>query len=356
MTSDKTRLRYVEAWPAPKSFGTDTLLIYDRFFDGVPSVRKWIAQFPVRYAVLAGENLKDVRRLPEHLEKITTLTQDLASRKMKVVVLGGGSVGDFGGFIASIFKRGVGLVHIPSTWLSAMDSAHGGKTALNVAGAKNQVGTFYPASDVYMIKPLLTKQPASRNFEALGELIKMALLTGGTLFSKMNASKNFDANSLWALLPLVVREKYRIVNEDPLEQSGHRHLLNLGHTIGHVFEAHYRLPHGVAVLAGTQFALEWSYHRGLMSEKDYLKLMRQPFWQKAVSAKLKSPWKDLNMLALLSESPSLFLKYLKQDKKKSAVDHVRFIFVRKPGQPEIQSVHLDEFKAEIARQRSGVFA
>ena len=68
---------------------------------------------------------------------------------MSIAVLGGGSVGDFGGFVASIFKRGVRLVQIPSTWLAAIDSAHGGKTALNVEGVKNQIGTFYPAEKIY---------------------------------------------------------------------------------------------------------------------------------------------------------------------------------------------------------------
>jgi 3-dehydroquinate synthase len=157
---------------------------------------------------------------------------------------------------------------------------------------------------------------------------------------------------LWQLLPLVVEQKYKIVNKDPEEKKGLRHLLNFGHTMGHAFESHYGLPHGVAVLAGLQFALEWSYQRGQMSETEYLKLMRAPFWQKAVKAKMQSSWKKLNMLALLSEKPNQFLHYLQQDKKKSSSQRLRFIFLKKPGVPVIEEVSLREFAPEIQRQHS----
>jgi 3-dehydroquinate synthase len=348
----QSKLFYLNTWPSPEKFGEDVFLIYDRIFDRQPKARSWIQKFPHRYAVKSGETLKNLDQFPKHMKQISAKTRDLSSRKMKILVLGGGSVGDFGGFVASIFKRGVELIHIPSTWLAAMDSAHGGKTALNVAGAKNQVGSFYPASQVYMIKPLLMAQPAARGFEALGELIKMALLSGGTLYGRLNRASSLNSKVLWQLLPLVVREKYKIVQKDPEEKKGLRHLLNFGHTLGHVFEAHYGIPHGVAILAGLQFALDWSYQRGFMTEKEYLKLMHAPFWRKAVKAKLQSEWKNLNMLALLSEKPMVFLHYLQQDKKKSNAQNLRFVFLQKPGAPVISEVSLQEFPAEIHRQQS----
>ena len=350
MSFIKSRLYYSNAWPNPAQFGDDVLLIYDQIFDRHAKVKEWVRRFPNRYAVKSGESLKDLGQFAKHMQQITKRTQNLSSRRLKIVVLGGGSVGDFGGFVASIYKRGVELIHIPSTWLAAMDSAHGGKTALNVAGAKNQIGTFYPATHIYMIKPLLLAQPQERDFEALGELIKMALLTGGPLFAKLNQASKLNGAALWKLLPLVVQEKYRIVKLDPLEQSGIRHLLNFGHTMGHVFEAHYALPHGVAILAGLQFALEWSYQRGIMTEKDYLRLMRAPFWRKAVSAKLQGPWKKLSMLALLSEKPATFMNYIEQDKKRTSSKALRFVFLKTPGKPIIQEVPLSDFPEEISRQ------
>lgn len=352
MSTFASRLHFVSQWPEPEKFGGDVLLIYDRIFDRHPKVASWIQGFTVRYPVKSGEDLKSLSSFPDHMNRILQKTRHLSSRHLKILVLGGGSVGDFGGFVASVYKRGVELIHIPSTWLAAMDSAHGGKTALNAVGAKNQVGTFFPAKDIYLIKPLLLAQPPDRAFEALGELIKMALLSGGPLYRQMNAASSLQAESLWKLLPLVIREKYKIVQKDPLEKSGLRHLLNFGHTLGHVFEAHYGLPHGVAVLAGLQFALEWSYQRGVLSQEDYLKLMRAPFWKKAVAAKLKSPWKKLNMLGLLSEKPQIFSRYLLQDKKKTGAQKLRFIFLQNPGVPVIQEVGLQEIAAEISRQQS----
>ncbi len=346
------KLCYADKLPSAQIFGEDALLIYDQIFDRIPQVRAWVQGFSARYAVKSGEGLKDIDSFPRHIRAIEKITRPLSSRNLKVIVLGGGSVGDFGGFVASVFKRGVQLIHFPSTWLAAIDSAHGGKTALNVGGIKNQVGTFYPATTVYMVRSLLMSQPAERNFEALGEIIKIGLLAGGTLYSRLGKVSNFDSKTLWGLLPMAVREKYRIVKKDPLEKTGERHLLNLGHTMGHVFEAHYRLPHGVAVLAGIQFALEWSYQRGVLSQKEYLKLMQAKFWKKAVDKKLRSPWRHLNMLGLLGETSKVYSHYLQQDKKKTQGQKLRFIFLKKPGVAAIENVDLKEILVEISRQNS----
>ncbi|MGZ3747993.1 MAG: 3-dehydroquinate synthase family protein [Pseudobdellovibrionaceae bacterium] len=327
-------------------------MIYDRIFESQQKVARWVKRFPVRYAVKSGEGLKSLQNFPQHMNVILQKTHHFSPKRLKIIVLGGGSVGDFGGFVASVYKRGVELISIPSTWLSAMDSAHGGKTALNARGAKNQIGTFYPAKDVYLIKPLLLAQPSERNFEALGEIIKMALISGGSLYKKLNLATTLNSASLWKLLPLVIKEKYRIVQKDPQERKGLRHVLNFGHTMGHAFEVHYELPHGVAVLAGLQFALEWSFQRGIMSQSEYLKLMRARFWKKAVQAKQLSVWKNLNMRALLSDRPQRFLRYLEQDKKKTNLQNLRFIFLKSPGSPFIDEVPLKDILPEIARQQS----
>lgn len=348
----QSKLHYVSQWPSPQKFGDEVLLIYDRIFDRHPKVASWVKRFPVRHAVKSGEELKSLQNFPRHMEAILQKSRQFSSGSLKIVVLGGGSVGDFGGFVASVYKRGVDLIQVPSTWLAAMDSAHGGKTALNARGAKNQLGTFYPASEIYMIKPLLLAQPPERGFEALGELIKMSLLSGGGLYRSLNNVTSLNSETLWKLLPGVVREKYKIVAKDPEEKKGFRQLLNLGHTLGHVVEAHYELPHGVAVLAGLQFSLEWSYEKGIMSQREYLKLMQAKFWKKAVQAKQRSLWKNLSMMALLSEKPQSFLSYLEQDKKKIGSAKLRFIFLKGPGQPVIAEVGIQEIITEIARQQS----
>src|SRR5690606_32869940 len=118
-----------------------SLVIYDQILARVsPQFRTWVNQFPFRYAVKSGETLKDLEAFAQHARKLSKIAEPLAPRQMTVVAVGGGSVGDFAGFFASIYKRGVSLIHVPSTWLAAVDSSHGGKTALNSFGAKNQFG------------------------------------------------------------------------------------------------------------------------------------------------------------------------------------------------------------------------
>src|SRR6185295_5151716 len=113
--------------------------------------RNWLKKFPCRYGVKSGESLKDLEKFPGHCKAILQMTEKIETRPLQLIAVGGGSVGDFAGFVASTLKRGVPLIHVPSTWLAAIDSTHGGKTALNVAGIKNQIGTFKQAEKIIVV-------------------------------------------------------------------------------------------------------------------------------------------------------------------------------------------------------------
>ena len=175
-----------------------------------------------------------------------------------MVALGGGSVGDFAGFFASVCKRGLPLIQIPSTWLAAIDSAHGGKNALNVGSMKNQLGTIAFARRIFLSKHLLCGQPTERAQEAMGELAKIAIIDGGPWVKELLAAPESDGELLWRFLSCAVAAKYKVVLSDPLERLSVRHQLNLGHTIGHILEIQHQLPHGLAVAQGLHFALELS--------------------------------------------------------------------------------------------------
>lgn len=341
-----TQVLFSTQFPKVSSLGEETLLIYDKYLaKKSPEFRKWMKGFALSYAVQAGEELKAVENFPQHIKALVKLCENSSSRKLTLVVAGGGSVGDFGGFVASVLKRGVGLVHVPSTWLAAIDSAHGGKTALNVAGSKNQIGTFYPAQKTILIKSLLMSQPAERNFEAFSEVIKIALLQGGDFWAKFRKESDVNGDVLWKYLPQAIEGKLRIVKKDPEEKSGHRHLLNLGHTVGHVFEAYYELPHGIAVNYGIDFALRWSARKGLLTAKNEEDLRAAP-----ISAFLLSAERD----ELLSAKDSVLKKWsqlLLQDKKKNSARKLRFIFLKKPGVAHIEEVSVDEILMEICRQK-----
>ena len=244
------------------------VVVYDRRLARMPEVRDWLERFPLRYPVSAGEGLKSADRFPRHARRLLAMVPDATRANTTLVGLGGGSVGDFTGFAASVLKRGVGLIHLPTTWLAAIDSAHGGKTALNVDGVKNQLGSFYPADAVVTARSILETLSPTDTLSGLGELIKISVIAGGRLFDGLSTNLPVSPARMWRLLPLAVDAKLRVVDSDPMERSGARRVLNLGHSLGHVLEAHAGLAHGIAVALGLRFAIEWSVERGRLGRDE----------------------------------------------------------------------------------------
>lgn len=341
-----SELVFVQNFPSANKLGDELILIYDEVLPSKSAAfKKWMKQIPLHYAVAAGEGLKSVDLFPEHILKLTALCEKVSTQRLTLVVVGGGSVGDFGGFVASVLKRGVRLVHIPSTWLAAIDSAHGGKTALNVGGAKNQIGTFYPAAKIVLVKSLLFSQPPSRTFEGFAELLKISLIEGGSLWAQFSHEAEVSPEVLWKYLSTAISAKYKIVKKDPEEKKGLRHVLNLGHTVGHILESYYELPHGVAINYGLEFALRWSVQKKIMPSAEYEKLQRQP-----VMAYLLSATRD-QLFDVKTNAMKEFRRLLLNDKKKTKSETLRFVFLKKPGQTLIKEVHVDDVLVEICRQK-----
>lgn len=337
-----TRVIQTDDLPEPHGFGPGAVLLHDRRLPRiVPGFREWAGAFPARYGVTAGEGLKAVEAFPAHITRLLDRIGGSGRREAKLVCAGGGSVGDFGGFAASVLRRGIGLVQMPSTWLAAIDSAHGGKTALNAGGAKNQIGTFRPADAAYLVKPLLFTQPDARAREGLGELIKMALVDGGAWAKRLLAAPDEGAELVWKFLLPAVRAKLAVVRRDPEERSGARQVLNLGHTVGHVLEAHLGLTHGRAVAQGLHFALDWSVKRaGLAaSERDRFRALLERHTGEAPPAGRTDPLPR-----------RAFLRLLGRDKKADAGGTVTFVFLKGLGQPVRRRVRREAVAAEAAQQ------
>lgn len=316
------------------------LVIYDQRLQRVSrEFQSWLERFPFRYAVRSGEALKDLDAFADHAKKISEIASSLPSRRMSVIAAGGGSVGDFAGFFASVYKRGVPLLHMPSTWLAAVDSSHGGKTALNVNGVKNQLGTFYPAERVVLVRSLLESQPVERAQEALAELGKIALIDGGSWTRELERTRLKNERLIWKFLPPAIESKLKIVRRDPREVNGIRQVLNLGHTIGHVLESAHGWAHGRAVGQGLFFALDFSLNRKMLSESEAAR----------ARALLEGP------CGLKRETPKpiaerTFRSLLIQDKKREARDEVTFIFLKRIGRVERVPVPVDEIVHEARRQ------
>jgi 3-dehydroquinate synthase len=193
-----------------------------------------------------------------------------------VVALGGGVVGDLGGFAASILRRGVRLVQIPTTLLAQVDSSVGGKTGIDTPQGKNLIGTFHqPSLVVADISVLNTLEP--REFRAgYAEVIKYGLLGDAQFFAWLESSWpqifSGEGRDRAEAIATSCRAKTAIVEADEREESDTRALLNLGHTFGHALEAYAgysdRLLHGEAIAMGMRLAFTFSVERGLCSETD----------------------------------------------------------------------------------------
>jgi 3-dehydroquinate synthase len=321
------------------------LVIYDKKLKRSEATKKWLNEFKFTYAVDGGEGLKDFSDFAYHLKKIFQLVSPFSPQTLCVVAVGGGSIGDFAGFLASIMKRGVSLIHVPTTLLAAMDSAHGGKTALNVRGFKNQVGTFYPADAVLVVRSLFDGLPAIQLQSAAGELAKMALIAGGDLFEKFKSDFKLDLESIWELLPAVIAEKYKVVERDPFEKTGDRQILNFGHSLGHALETYFTMPHGLAVGEGVLFALEWSGHQGYWRSGDDLKqviaLVRERV-QLETPADFAQKYRRMRRTQLA--------KIIREDKKLTDSRHLTFVFLEKIGVPFRKVVTVDSLLTETQRQ------
>ena len=194
-----------------------------------------------------------------------------------VVALGGGVVGDLAGFAASVIRRGVEYVQVPTTLLAQVDSSVGGKTAINARQGKNLIGAFYQPILVVADTALLDTLP-EREFRAgYAEVVKYGLLGDAAFFEWLDANWRdvfAGGNSSGSFarehaIAVSCRAKAAIVARDERE-TGDRMLLNLGHTFGHAFEAAAgfsdRLLHGEAIGLGMALAFEFSARRGLIEQ------------------------------------------------------------------------------------------
>ena len=181
-----------------------------------------------------------------------------------VVALGGGVVGDLAGFCAATYQRGVPVVHVPTTLVAQVDSAYGGKTGVDLPGAKNYVGAYHQPAGVLVDPDTLTTLPAAELAAGWVEVLKTALIAGGGLWESVAAGERVDERTILAC----VRTKLAVVAADERD-AGRRQVLNLGHTVGHAIETatgYDRYRHGEAVGLGLLAALRLSGRDDLRAE------------------------------------------------------------------------------------------
>lgn len=305
-----------------------SFILYDARLTQFQAFASWIRNYPSSLALQAGEELKTLKAYAEALNQIqkTTIEKKL-DRHFTFVAIGGGSVTDFAGFIAATYQRGHPWIAVPSTWLCAVDSAHGGKNGLNLNGVKNQVGTIYFPKEVVICDELLKLQPAERLLESAGEILKITLISSDKAFSQFKLDTSFILKNLKSYIAM----KNAIVRKDPYEFKKIRYLLNLGHTVGHIFESEKQWPHGIAILFGMIFAIQFSVRNKILAPKEAL----------AILQKIEQSVFNPNLLHKLREafliSETKFLDKLLQDKKTTG-SKINFIFIKKRGKAVVKAI------------------
>lgn len=218
----------------------------------LPVLKSYIEDTPIHIITIpTGEHHKNINTCQTIWQ---SLMDQKADRKALLLNLGGGVIGDMGGFCAGTYKRGIAFVQIPTTLLAQVDASIGGKLGIDFAGIKNSIGLFQNPKHVF-IDPAFLKTLSDREIRSgFAEMIKHSLIASRDQWEKLSGYYNLSAVN-WAdiIVPSLLIKK-RVVEEDPFEH-GLRKCLNFGHTIGHAVESYFlhterRLLHGEAIAIG----------------------------------------------------------------------------------------------------------
>ncbi len=216
----------------------------------------------------SGEENKTLNSCQLIWEAMTTHEMD---RHSLLIIIGGGVLGDMGGFCAATYKRGIDFILVPTTLLSQVDASIGGKLGVDFNHFKNHIGVFQqPFSTVVDVGFLKTLPPHELR-SGYAEVLKHALIRDESLWNELKSS-SFTTLDWSTIVKQNVAIKASITQEDPKEK-GVRKLLNFGHTIGHAIESHFlkntKILHGEAVAAG-MIAESWiAMTKGILSQKDF---------------------------------------------------------------------------------------
>ncbi len=219
------------------------------------------------HTIAGGESCKTLAVAEDVLRAMVHAGLD---RSSVMVAAGGGSIGDLGGLCAALYQRGIECWQVPTTLLAMVDSAVGGKTAVNLPEGKNLVGAVHPPAVVAVDPDFLTSLPQQQFDSGLCEAIKMGIGVDADLFILLEQQREAvlarDQETLLNVIEKSLTAKIAIVEQD-LTERGERRLLNLGHTLGHALEAfhEHQRPHGHCVARGLHFAIDRAEAQGYLA-------------------------------------------------------------------------------------------
>ena len=274
---------------------------------------------PARFVFPQGESEKNLATYGLLLEELCRLR---FTRSDLIVALGGGVVGDLAGFAAATYQRGIPFVQLPTTLLAAVDASVGGKTAVDLAGGKNQAGAFYQPALVLCDTDCLRTLTEEEYRCGCAEIIKYAMIGSPELFEELAQTPVRDRYE--DVIAACVAMKRDFVQADEYD-TGARMLLNFGHSFGHAAEkcSGYTLPHGLAVAMGMAAMTRSAAKAGLCS----------PETAEALEGLLRA----YRLPTALPYSAEALAEAARADKK-AAGDRLRIVVPEAVGRCRIQSI------------------
>lgn len=225
------------------------------------------------HQLITVKNGEENKNLSSCSEIWAAMTRANADRHALVINLGGGVIGDMGGFCASVYKRGVDFIQIPTTLLSQVDASVGGKLGIDFQGLKNHLGVFTLPKTV-LIDPVFLQTLSEREIRSgFAEIIKHCLIADQTMWNEIIRFPLKD-QLLAKLITHSVEIKDKVVTQDPTEK-GLRKILNFGHTLGHAVETHFlsksknkKLLHGEAIAIGMIMESFLAYKKSMLKKEE----------------------------------------------------------------------------------------
>ena len=337
---DLTKAFFSAAYSAPRLFVTDTVV------GSLPSMQHFINQFDEngfhgRDSIMIIDSGEEYKTIDTVLKIVKFALGKNYGRNLIFVGIGGGVVTDMTAFAASIFKRGAKCEFVPTTLLSMVDAAVGGKTGCDFESYKNMIGTFFPAATIHVFPEFVQSLPAEQYRSGLGEVMKTALLYSESLYSDLKKRQQdvFERKSdiVQQMITTCVRAKANVVEKDFTEKNVRRNL-NLGHTFAHALETYAGLgtvAHGDAVAWGISRAVELACLIDICysSYKDEVQSTLASFgWETgAVHSALAAAGEDNETIA------RKLIDIMKKDKK-NVDDNIRFVLQTGPCATLIKEV------------------
>ena len=295
--------------------------IINKVFNSLPKQKTFLHYF---HSSEKNKNQKSINNI------LSILLSKNFNRNDCVISIGGGITGDVSGFAASIFKRGLKFINIPTTLLSQVDSSIGGKTGINTKYGKNLIGAFYQPSLVISDIVFLKSLPKREIICGYGEILKHALIADKKFFTFLNINGSQILNLKSPLIEKAIFKscsiKKKVVEADEKEM-GIRKILNFGHTFAHAYEATLsyskKLNHGEAVILGIKTAVKFSLSNNILSNKEFNLIENH-------LNKLSLP-KNINKFFSIKNLNKI-LYFMKKDKKNNT-HKISLVLLKKIGSP-----------------------